>query len=169
MNKDLEHTFLNALENSQDKLLRICSSYAKDDNDTKDLFQEVLIHIWKALPSYKGNSSLSTWMYRITLNVSLRHRANLSREKKRFSQINSLVIEQIDDEKYEKTDRTKLKLLRNCVRALNDADKAIITLYLEELPYKEISSITGLKENTVAVKIKRIKAKLLNCINENYD
>tara|TARA_R110002049_G_scaffold70563_2_gene182282 strand:- start:727 stop:975 length:249 start_codon:yes stop_codon:yes gene_type:complete len=60
----------------------------------------------------------------------------------------------------------QLVQLRNCIKALNEADKAVITLYLEELPYKEISNILGLTENTVAVKVKRIKKKLLNCINQ---
>jgi len=55
--------------------------------------------------------------------------------------------------------------LRNCIKKLNEADKAVITLYLEDLPYKDISNITGLTENNVAVKIKRIKIKLLNCMN----
>ena len=60
--------------------------------------------------------------------------------------------------------REKLMQLRECIKQLNEADKAVITLYLEELPYKEISSVTGLTENNIAVKIKRIKKKLLNCL-----
>lgn len=166
MNKDLENTFLNALENSKDKLLRICSSYTKDTDDAKDLFQEVLINIWQALPSFSGNASMSTWMYRITLNVSLRYRTKLHREKKRVSPFKSIAIEQIDVHNPVNQNQEKLILLRNCVKTLNDADRAIITLYLEKLPYKEISNITGLKENTIAVKVKRIKKKLLNCIND---
>lgn len=60
--------------------------------------------------------------------------------------------------------REQLMQLRKCIKQLNEADKAIITLYLEELPYKEISEVTGLTENNIAVKIKRIKTKLLNCL-----
>ncbi len=165
MDKDLKSTFLDALETSQDKLLRICSSYAKDPDDAKDLFQEVLVNVWRALPNFKANSSLATWMYRITLNVCLRHRANLQRERKRFSRLKSVEIEQIDTENPNRPDEVRLLLLRNCVRNLNNADKAVITLYLESLPYREIANITGLKENTIAVKVKRIKTKLLNCIN----
>lgn len=166
MDKDLETTFLKALEESQDKLFRVCTSYATDIDDAKDIFQEVLINIWKALPNFKGDSSLSTWMYRITLNVSLRYRANLIKDKKRISRMTSVVIEPIAPQNLENKNYIKLNLLRNCVRMLNDADKAIISLYLESLPYKEISAITGIKENTIAVKVKRIKERLLNCINE---
>lgn len=166
MDKDLENTFLAALQENQDRLLRICSSYAHDAGETEDLFQEVLINIWKALPSFKGDSIISTWMYRITLNVSLRHRAKLSREKARFSRLKSVTIEQVKNDERSETDHNKLIVLRNCIRALNEADKAVITLYLEELSYREISEITGIKENTIAVKIKRIKKKLLNCISK---
>ena len=166
MDKDLENIFLAALEENQDRLLRICSSYAKDSVETEDLFQEVLINIWKALPNFKEHSTISTWMYRITLNVSLRHRAKLSREKARFSRLKSITIEQVKNDERIETDHYKLIFLRNCIRALNDADKAVITLYLEELSYREISEITGIKENTVAVKIKRVKKKLLNCISK---
>lgn len=60
----------------------------------------------------------------------------------------------------------KLRLLRTCVKKLNEADKAIVALYLEGMAYKEISNILGLTENHIAVKIKRIKSKLLNCINQ---
>ncbi|MEM9648536.1 MAG: RNA polymerase sigma factor [Bacteroidota bacterium] len=166
MNKDLERTFLNALEESQEKLFRICFSYATNPEETKDLFQEVLIHIWKAMPNFKGDASLSTWMYRITLNVALRYRSNLQRAKNRISQIGSITIEQIGEHQEESESRHKLDLLRQCVRSLNEIDKAVITLYLEELPYKEIGTVLGLKENTVAVRVKRIKKKLLNCLNE---
>ncbi|TMU56731.1 RNA polymerase sigma factor [Flagellimonas algicola] len=166
MNKDLERTFLNALDESQEKLLRVCYSYANNTEEAKDLFQEVLVNIWRALPNFNGDSSLTTWMYRITLNVGLRYRSNLLRDKKRISEIGSFCIEQIGGHQEESGSRHKLELLRQCVRHLNEIDKAIITLYLEELPYKEIGAIMGLKENTIAVRVKRIKTKLLNCLNE---
>ncbi|WP_420399894.1 RNA polymerase sigma factor [Flagellimonas sp.] len=166
MNKDLERTFLNALDESQEKLLRVCYSYANSTEEAKDLFQEVLVNIWKALPNFNGDSTLTTWMYRITLNVGLRYRSNLLRDKKRISEIKSVTIEQIEGHQEESRSRLKLDLLRQCVRHLNEIDKAVITLYLEELPYKEIGTILGLKENTVAVRVKRIKTKLLNCLNE---
>lgn len=166
MDEDLEQTFLNALVQSQDRLFRICTSYADDSDDAKDLFQEVLVNVWKSLANFNGNSDLYTWMYRITLNVSLRHRENLQRDKRRRSELKSLSIEYVAPETSNDLNLQKLDLLRSCVRMLNNADKAVITLYLEELPYKQISEITGLKVNTVAVRIKRIKKKLLNCINK---
>jgi len=164
MDQDLENTFIKALEQNQQKLLRICSVYAEDADDKKDLFQEALINIWQALPSFGAKSSLSTWMFRITLNVCLRLRSRQEKKRTRFLKIDSITIENIkandtSDEEYE-----RLLALRNCIKKLNDADRAVVTLYLEELPYKQIAEITGLTENHVAVMVKRIKEKLLNCI-----
>lgn len=80
--------------------------------------------------------------------------------------MDSIAIANIASEKENNEQNKQLTQLRNCIKTLNEADKAVITLYLEELPYKEISGILGLTENTVAVKVKRIKKKLLNCINQ---
>ena len=166
MTKDLENTFLNALEAHQHKLLRICSVYAKDDEDTKDLFQEVLVNIWKAMPSFKGDSNIGTWMYRITLNVCLRLKTKEIKKQKKLLRLDSRAINIFKADVSEDSQREQLLQLRNCIKKLNEADKAVITLYLEELPYKEISQVTGLTENNIAVKIKRIKAKLLSCLNQ---
>jgi RNA polymerase sigma-70 factor (ECF subfamily) len=166
MNSQLESTFLAAVEQNQHKLLRVCSVYSEDDDDKKDLFQESLIQIWQAMPSFESNSSISTWMFRITLNVCLRLQSKELKKKAQFRKMDSIIIDHIPDEEINHVEQERLIQLRNCIKKLNDADKAVITLYLEELPYVEISSITGLSENNVAVKIRRIKSKLLNCITE---
>jgi len=166
MDKEQEDLFLKVLEQNQQKLFRICSVYSKNPEDTKDLLQEVLIHIWKSMPSFKSESSIETWIYRITLNVCLRFRSNQIKKQKRFVSMERIpnISAQTEVENTEQNE--KLTQLRNCIKILNNGDKAIISLYLEELPYKKISNITGLSENNIAVKIKRIKKKLLNCINK---
>lgn len=166
MDQQLENTFLKALEQHQHKLLRICSVYAADADDKKDLFQESLINIWQSMPSFEQKSSISTWMFRITLNVCLRLQLKETKKKNRFRSMDSIIIENMAIDETNSEEHEQLIKLRNCIKKLNEADKAVTTLYLEELSYKEISSITGLSENTVAVKIKRIKMKLLTCINE---
>lgn len=165
MSQKLENTFLAAVEKNQNKLLRICSVYAKDTEESKDLLQEVLIQIWKSMPSFETRSSLETWMFRIALNVCLRFRSNHIKKRDRFIFVDHKLMANIEHEP-ETELKEQLMMLKNCIKKLNEADKAVITLYLEELPYKEISNVTGLTENTVAVKIKRIKKKLLNCIKE---
>jgi len=166
MDKELEDIFLKAVEQNQQKLLRICSVYAKDASGTKDLFQEVLFNIWKSMPSFNGDAAIGTWMYRITLNVCLRMRSKEIKLQKKTIRMDSITISNLKADSPNHTQNDRLIALRNCIKKLNEADKALITLYLEELPYKEISSVLGLNENTVAVKVKRIKTKLLNCLNQ---
>jgi RNA polymerase sigma factor (sigma-70 family) len=166
MDQELENIFIKALEQNQDKLLRICSVYADNADDKKDLFQESVINIWQAMPSFEGKSSINTWMFRITLNVCLRLQSNEAKKKSRFLKVDSITIENIRHEETNHEEHEQLIKLRNCIKKLNDADRAVITLYLEELPYKEISDITGVTENHVAVMVKRIKEKLSNCITE---
>ena len=166
MRKERETIFLNALEENQEKLIRICSIYSKDHEDAKDLFQEVLVHVWRSMASFKGHSSLSTWMFRIALNVCLRFKSKHTKNQHRFIRLDSLTIENFGSEDRSGTENEKLIPLRKCVKKLNEGDKAIVALYLEGLAYREISSILGVSENNVAVKVKRIKSKLLNCINQ---
>lgn len=165
MDKKLEDTFLEALEQNQQKLLRICSVYAKDASGSKDLFQEVLFNIWKSMPSYNGDAAMATWMYRITLNVCLRMRAKEIKLQKKTIRMDSITVSNLKADAVNTASNDRLIALRKCIKKLNEADKAVITLYLEELPYTDISQVLGLKENTIAVKVKRIKKKLLNCLN----
>jgi len=157
--------FLSELKENQDKLYRLCSIYSDNNEDSKDLFQEVLVQIWKSMSSFKGNSSISTWMFRIALNVCLRFKSKYTKNQSRFIKLDSITIINITSELEDENNDEKLIALRKCVKKLNDGDKAIVSLYLEGLAYREISDILGLSENHIAVKIKRIKSKLLNCIN----
>lgn len=166
MRKEHETIFLSALEQNQEKLFRICSIYSEDDEDAKDLFQEVLVHIWRSMSTFKGNSAIGTWMFRVALNVCLRFKSKYTKNQQRLIRLDSIIISNFRSEEKSDEENEKLKALRRCVKKLNEGYKAIVSLYLEGLAYREISSILGLSENHIAVKIKRIKSKLLNCINE---
>jgi len=107
MDQDLEGTFLRILDALHPKIFRICISYTKDSEEAKDLFQEVLINIWKALPSFKSHSSLSTWVYRITINVGLRYKANLVKRRVKHKHLDSIEIEWIEARQEEKQDQKK--------------------------------------------------------------
>ena len=115
--------------------------------------------------SFKGNSSIGTWMFRIALNVCLRFKSKYTKNQNRFIRLDSMTISNLGFEEDNGRDNEKLIALRKCVKKLNEEDKAIVALYLEGLAYREISDIIGLSENHIAVKIKRIKSKLFNCIN----
>lgn len=165
MRKEHETIFLSALEENRYKLFRICSIYSKDQDDAKDLFQEVLVHVWRSMNSFKGDSTRSTWMFRIALNVCLRFRTKHTKNQNRFIKLDSITIANFHSEDIIDEENEKLIGLRKCIKQLNENDKAIVALYLEGLAYKDISNILGLTENHIAVKVKRIKLKLLNCIN----
>lgn len=163
---DIQQEFLDVLESNKDKLFRICSVFTQGSSDSEDLFQEVVIQIWRSLSSFKGDSKLYTWMYRIALNVSIRYQSKASKKQKKLISLNGITLKSSfePDESFE--ENTNLIKLRSCIDLLKDGDKSIITLYLEEIPYKEIGKILGITENHVAVKIKRIKKKLFNCISQ---
>lgn len=166
MKNEQETIFLAALRQNQEKLFRVCLIYSKDEEDAKDLFQEVLVHVWRSMSTFKGNSAIGTWMFRIALNVCLRFKSKYTARQNRFIRLDSITVASFSSGENREEENEKLKRLRKCVKKLNEGDKAIVALYLEGLAYKEISSILGLTQNHVAVKVKRIKSKLLNCINE---
>ncbi|WP_024769093.1 RNA polymerase sigma factor [Aquimarina macrocephali] len=155
--------FNQILEDNKDTIYRICRIYAVSPIEPQDLFQEVIIHIWKSYSTFKGKSNISTWIYKISLNVCSRSKMKFDRSNDKlvqFESIQFLLTENIPDNNQQE----KYRVLHDCISTLNESDKAIIILYLDELPYKEIATITGLTENHIAVKMKRIRKLLFNCI-----
>lgn len=151
------------LENNKHRIFRICSIYAVNPIEPEDLFQEVVFQLWKSLPSFKGKSSIDTWVYKITLNVCMRSKMKLDNVNGKIDRFAAIqIIPSTDDPRPE--DDERYTYLRQCIATLNESDTSIMVLYLEDLPYKEIAMITGLSENHVAVKMKRIRKKLFDCI-----
>ena len=163
--KIMTETFEKLLENNKEKIYRICTIYAIYPLEPQDLFQEVLFAIWKSIPNFKGNSSIDTWVYRVTLNVCLRSKQKSEKTSRKTLQLESIqfvpAAPLMDDSQQE-----KYNALTSCISKLNKENASIVILYLEGLKYKEIAEITGLTENHIAVKMKRIKKVLLNCITK---
>lgn len=157
----MKDIFIDGLEQNKEAIFRVCKAYAVTHEDAKDLFQEVLINIWQALPSFQNRSSISTWMYRITINVCLRAKQKDDKRKKMFRSAEGMKIEHIH---FSSQEDDRYSALYSCIKKLNDTDKSLVLLYLEDLSYKEISAITGLSDNHVAVKIMRIKKTLYQCL-----
>ena len=161
-------TFEQVLDENKEKIYRICKIYAVSPIEPEDLFQEVTYQIWKALPAFENRSSIDTWVYRITLNVSIRskNRLNKTNDKSvRLETINFQPTSICPDQDSEK----KYKALQECIKTLSKINQAIVIFSLEDLPYKEIAKITGLTENHIAVKMKRIRNELLDCIISKID
>lgn len=160
---ELAAKFEQILEENKAKIYRICRIYAVAPIEPQDLFQEVVFHLWKSLSTFKGKSSVGTWVYRIALNVCHRSKMKLERKNGKTVRLESIQFVPID-EPADQNQQEKYQILRKCISALDESDQSIIILYLEELPYKEIAAITGLSANHIAVKMKRIRKKLLDCI-----
>jgi len=163
----MQHTtqlsFEQILEENKERIYRICRIYAVSPIEPEDLFQEVTIHIWKALPSFNNKANINSWVYRIALNVCLRLKSRLGKSDGKNLQLSAIKFE-IAEPAVEDDQELKYTALKSCIQSLNQMDQSMVVLSLEGLPYKEIADITGLSENHVAVKMKRTRTKLLNCI-----
>jgi len=161
--KDLEHQFVTNLERHQNIVHKICRIYTNDQAAHNDLFQEITIQLWNAYPKFRGDAKFSTWMYRVALNTAI----TLYRKKKRGIQTIDYdsVHFRIQAEEYDPASEQQLKLLYSAVKELNDIEKALVFLYLEDKNYKEISETMGISEVNARVKMNRIKTKLKNILN----
>lgn len=162
MEKD--QLFLSVLKENKGAISRLCSVYTNNKQDFEDLFQDVLLNLWNSLNSFQNKSSLSTWVYRVALNTCLNYKRDKSKTLKQASL--NIAIKTIVDFTKSSEKALETKALYDCINTLKDIDKSIIVLYLEDLPYKEISKIVGISENHVSVKIKRIKILLKNCLKQ---
>ena len=150
MTKELEQKFAQELEENQNIIHKVCRSYTNNEADHKDLFQEITIQLWRAYPKFRGDSKFSTWMYRVSFNTAI----SLYRKSKE--------LEFLDFEEY--TDK-QLNLLYKAIYSLNDIEKALAIMYLEDKSYKEISRTLGISEVNARVKMNRTKTKLKNILN----
>ncbi|MAN88166.1 MAG: RNA polymerase [Algoriphagus sp.] len=163
MQNQSTNTFEQILEINKDKIYRICKIYSVHPLEPQDLFQDVVFEIWKSFSTFKEKSSINTWIYKITLNVCLRSKQKSVNENIKLVRLESIEFTPVDVHQ-DKNQQEKYNALTSCISSLEEKSRAIIILYLEELPYKDIAVITGLTENHIAVKMKRIKKVLLNCL-----
>ena len=163
MNKELEHNFVELLEKHQNIVHKVCRLYTNNYDAHNDLFQEITIQLWKAYPKFRGDAKFSTWMYRVGLNtaITLYRKSKRSINTQKFSDVQF----KISAEEYDDTEEQQLKLLYNAVRQLNDIEKALVFLYLEDKNYNEISETLGISEVNARVKMNRVKTKLKTILN----
>ncbi|MFK7932044.1 MAG: RNA polymerase sigma factor [Saprospiraceae bacterium] len=150
-------------------LYKIARSYTSEEADFKDLYQEILIQLWKSFDNFQGKAKLSTWIYRVALNTALTFQRNRKRQPKseQFESVNiSLVDHSVADIARVKERESQIELLYQCIYQLKKDQRAIILLYLDGRKYDEIAEITGLKANHIGVKISRIKQQLQKIMAE---
>ncbi|CAN5389896.1 sigma-70 family RNA polymerase sigma factor [soil metagenome] len=139
-------------------IIKICRAYTDSQEDFDDYYQEVCLQIWKSKDRFRGDAEWSTWIYRLTLNICL----TLIRQKKKTRPYFSTdtISEQVVVEENAAFSDEDLSLLYKAIKQLSEIDRAIILLYLEEKPNKEIAEIIGTNPNNIGVRINRIKERL---------
>ena len=157
----LEKEFLEKLNNNKQIITKICFVYCRNGTDKDDLFQEIILQLWKSYPGFRGEAAFSTWMYRIALNTAI----SMTRKPAFLYTLDKAPAASYDLEK-DYGYNEEIKLLYRAIGRLNKIEKAIILLWLEENSYLEIATIVGLSEKNISVKLVRIKAKLSELISK---
>ena len=134
--------------------------YTSNQDDHNDLFQEMVLQLWKAFPSFRNEAKITTFMYRIALNTAI---SGIRKKKVKTTELESISFQ--IQETTEENFNDELKLLYASIEQLSDVEKSIVLLFLEDKPYDEIAEITGISANYVAVKMNRIKEKLRKLLN----
>lgn len=150
-------------------ILKICRVYAWNREDQDDLYQEILFQIWRGLPTLREEGYASTWLYRVALNASMSYvRKKSSRGAAQVTACDHAQLEQMaETQPATDSKNDQLAHLYEAIAQLNDLEKALITLFLEDLSYKEISAVMGISESNVGVMLHRAKKKLSTLMKES--
>jgi len=138
-------------------IIKICRAYTNTQEDFEDYYQEVCLQIWKSRNNFRGESEWSTWVYRLSLNVSMTLLKKKKNNQRHFT--SDYLTTDLTEEPRSFTDES-LEQLYKAIRQLSEVDRAVILLYLEEKSYQEIADIIGTNPNNIGVRIKRIKERL---------
>lgn len=158
-----EQLFTDVITEHRKVIVKVCYMYASDDNHFNDLYQEVLANVWQGIESFRGDSKISTWIYRTAINTCVtyfRHHGKLSGVMSPLSSDTDF-----PDDGQEKDDN--LKFMYALISRLGKLDKALIMMWLDEYSYDEIAEMTGLTRTNVAAKLRRIKLKLTEQANQS--
>ena len=163
MSSSIEKSFVNQLQENQNLIHKICRLYTNNEDAHKDLFQEITIQLWKAYPQFRGDAKFTTWAYRVALNTAI----TLYRKKTRTVDTIEFdsKLHRVNQTDYDFEEEEHIKLLYQAVQQLNDIEKALVFMYLEDKDYTEIAETLGISEVNARVKMNRIKGKLKKIVN----
>ena len=157
----MEIDFAKIVREHKGTIYTVCYMFSKDEDEVADLFQDILINLWKGFSGFRGESSARTWIYRVSLNTCI----SAERKKKRRGETVPLDMNiNLFDESSE--DLKQIRLLQNRISRLGPFDKAIVLLWLENLSYDEIGAIVGISAKNVSVRLFRIKEQLRKMSDE---
>ena len=152
-----DEQFSALIEQHKGIIYKIANSYCRNVEDRKDLIQEIIVHLWKAHARYDDRFKLSTWIYRIALNVAISAYRREKKRSERNSPLEEIIVESTAEP--EQPD-PKIATLHRIIEQLDELNRALIILYLDDNSYRDIAGILGLTETNVATKINRLKLKI---------
>ncbi|MBR1957130.1 MAG: sigma-70 family RNA polymerase sigma factor [Bacteroidales bacterium] len=157
----LELDFAQVVREHKGTIYTVCYMFSKDEDEVADLFQDILINLWKGFSKFRGESNIKTWIYRVSLNTCI----SSERKKKRKGETVPLDmnINLFDDSQ---EDTKQIRMLQGRISRLGPFDRAIVLLWLENLSYDEIGAIVGITAKNVSVRLFRIKEQLRNMSDE---
>jgi RNA polymerase sigma factor (sigma-70 family) len=141
-------------------IYKVINTYCNDVDDKKDLEQEIIIQLWKSYQSYNGSTQLSTWIYRIAMNVSISFYRNNVTRKTNTTSINDSIFQELASNAINEEETDQRRLLYGFISQLDEFNREVFMLYLDDYSYKEIAEIVGITESNVGTKINRIKHKI---------
>ena len=149
-----EAEFARIIRENKGTIYTVCYMFSKDKEEVDDLFQEALIKLWQGLASFKGDSDLKTWIYKVTLNSCI------SIDRKKKSRKTQPLMEGIDLFDKNDADNKQTDMLHARIQRLQPFDRAIVLLWLENMSYQEIAQVVGIDVKNVSVRLYRIKEQL---------
>ena len=154
---NLENEFARIVREHKGTIYTVCYMFSKDEDEVADLFQDILVNLWKGFEGFRGDSSVRTWVYRVSLNTCI----SADRKKKRRGETVPLSI---DINLFEDSgeDVKQIRMLQSRISRLGPFDRAIVLLWLENLSYDELGAIVGITAKNVSVRLFRIKEQLRN-------
>lgn len=157
----LELDFAQVVREHKGTIYTVCYMFSKDEDEVADLFQDILVNLWKGFSKFRGESNIKTWIYRVSLNTCI----SSDRKKKRKGETVPLDmnINLFDDSQ---EDMKQVRMLQNRISRLGPFDRAIVLLWLENLSYDEIGAVVGITAKNVSVRLFRIKEQLRNMSDE---
>jgi RNA polymerase sigma-70 factor (ECF subfamily) len=164
-----DDAFVELVRANEARLRKICRVYADGAETARDLYQDILVALWRSFDTFesRNDASASTWLYRVALNTALSHdRKQTVRTDATLDPDDPVWTDGIDPptERVERND--KLQALYAAIDRLDDVDKALVMMYLDETPYAEMADVLGISENYVGVKLHRIKNQLASWLEE---
>ncbi len=153
MSKTKENTYLELIKTHEKIIHKVVGLYHSDDNDKEDMYQEILLQVWRGIDNFKSDAKFSTWLYKVALNTVL----NGQKQKRIKTETLSESQPQESSENYD-----NINLLYQVIRRLDEIDRMIITLNLEGYKNPEIAEITGMSTNHINVKLHRIRKSITN-------